>query len=642
MTDPLPAITIPADLLPADGRFGCGPSKVRPEAVDALAAAAASYLGTSHRQATVRFTVSQLRNGLAELFALPDGYEIMLGNGGTDRLLGRRHLRPDRAAQPAPQLRRVLVQVRRRPAGRPAPRRARDHRVAGRAPTPRPGPSEAVDAYALTHNETSTGVAMPLRPARRVPTTTPSCVVDATSAAGGLRFDPPQVDVYYFAPQKCLASDGGLWLAAVSPAAVERIERLAGIGPLDPGVARPRHRPRQLPQGPDLQHPGAGHVFLAVAAGRVDQRQRRPRVGGRRAATGRPRPSTRWAEASAYATPVRGRRRPSAATWSPPSTSTTRSTPTWSRKVLRANGIVDTESYRKLGRNQLRIAMFPAIDPDDVEALTPASTTWWRPSAEPTRAIGAACIGQTASGRTLVDGAGSRATGGCACRRLAEVRAQLTGPGGAVRGRPPRWSTASRCRSTRTASRTCAPSPRSPPLRGDEQPFIVYGDRRIGFGEFFGLANSASAALRDRFGLGHGDRVAVLSANNPEWCLASGPRSTSARSSSGSTAGGRPTRSSTACRTAGAKVLVADRKRFERIADELDELPDLEARVPDRRRPRRLRPDDPRLHRFDELTTEPDRRLPRRRRSTRTTTPSSSTRAAPPAGPRARSRPTAT
>ncbi|MFM7063800.1 MAG: phosphoserine transaminase, partial [Actinomycetes bacterium] len=210
-----PDISLPDDLLPADGRFGCGPSRVRPDAIDMLNGSAGHFLGTSHRQAAVQFKVSELRNGLAEMFALPDGYEVLLGNGGTTAFwdiatfglveersqhlhFGEFSSKFGKAVQAAPHL------------GEPEIISAEpgDHPVAvGRS---------GIDAYALTHNETSTGVAMPL--ARPDGADDDALVlVDATSAAGGLRWDPNQVDVYYFAPQKCLASDGGLWLAAVSP-----------------------------------------------------------------------------------------------------------------------------------------------------------------------------------------------------------------------------------------------------------------------------------------------------------------------------------------------------------------------------------------------------------------------------------------
>ena len=366
MTEPLPAISIPRDLLPADGRFGCGPSKIRPEAVNALNSVASSYLGTSHRQATVQFTVSQLRNGLAEMFALPDGYEILLGNGGstlfwdvaTFGLIEQRsqHLsfgefssKFGAAAKAAPHL--------------------DDPEIIESAPGTRPHAhaTEGIDTYALTHNETSTGVSMDIR--RPVGIADDALVVvDATSAAGGLRFEPSQVDVYYFAPQKCLASDGGLWLAAVSPRAIERIERIAASGrwmpaSLDLSIALENSRKDQTYNTPAL-----ATIFLAV-----QQVEWVNNNGGLEWAAGRCDRSAHtmysWAQAADYASPF---------VVNPADRSHVVATidldetidATIVSKLLRANGIVDTESYRKLGRNQLRMAMFPAIDPADVEALT--------------------------------------------------------------------------------------------------------------------------------------------------------------------------------------------------------------------------------------------------------------------------------
>jgi phosphoserine aminotransferase len=361
-----PKIDIPAELLPADGRFGCGPSKVRPEAVEALAAAGRTYLGTSHRQDTVRYMVSRLRNGLAELFALPDGYEVILGNGGstvfwdiaTFGLIEERSLHASfgefsskfaSASKAAPFLADPVV-------------------VASDPGTHPTVPSDAdVDLYALTHNETSTGVAMRLT--RPVGAAEGQLVaVDATSAAGGLRFDPAQTDVYYFAPQKCLASDGGLWLAAVSPAAIERIERIGASDRWIPEslsltVALDNSRKDQTYNTPAL-----ATVFLAVqqvewindngglnwAAGRCDQSA--GTIYG-------------WAAASSYATPFvadEAQRSHVVATIDLDESVDAAMV----SKVLRANDVVDTEAYRKLGRNQIRVALFPAIDPTDVAALT--------------------------------------------------------------------------------------------------------------------------------------------------------------------------------------------------------------------------------------------------------------------------------
>jgi phosphoserine aminotransferase len=362
----LPQITIPADLLPADGRFGCGPSKVRPEAVEALAKEAGEYLGTSHRQGTVKFMVSRLRNAVAELFALPDGYEVILGNGGTTAFwdaavfgliehksqhltFGEFSSKFAECATRAPFI--------------------EDPTVIASAPGTAPTPSAetGVDLYAFTHNETSTGVATPIV---RPHGTDPGALVavDATSAAGGLRFDAAETDIYYFAPQKCLASDGGLWIAAISPTAVERIERIAQSdrwipASLDLGIALDNSRKDQTYNTPAL-----ATIFLAV-----HQMEWINQNGGLGFSSGRCDASAdvvySWAEASEYATPFVA---------DPDLRSHVVATidladdiaATDVSKILRANGVVDTESYRKLGRNQLRIALFPAIDSDDVAQLT--------------------------------------------------------------------------------------------------------------------------------------------------------------------------------------------------------------------------------------------------------------------------------
>ncbi len=359
-------ITIPTDLLPADGRFGCGPSKVRPEAVAALAEAGRDYLGTSHRQHTVKYMVSRLRNGLAEMFALPDGYEIMLGNGGstvfwdiaTFGLIDRRsqHLtfgefssKFGQAAAAAPFLDDPVI-------------------IKSEVGThPLPIVDDAIDTYALTHNETSTGVSMPLvRPTGSEGKAI--VLVDATSAAGGLRFDASQTDVYYFAPQKCLASDGGLWLAAVSPAAIERIEKIGASGRWIPESLSLTTALDNSRKDQTYNTPALATVFLAV-----QQVEWVNDNGGLHFAASRCDRSAEimysWAEASSYASPF---------VTNPDERSHVVATIDFDdavsadevNKVLRANGIVDTDSYRKLGRNQIRVAMFPAIDPEDVEALT--------------------------------------------------------------------------------------------------------------------------------------------------------------------------------------------------------------------------------------------------------------------------------
>jgi phosphoserine aminotransferase len=362
---PIPDIRIPAELLPADGRFGCGPSKVRPEALAALAATGTSYLGTSHRQPAVRSVVGRLRRGLADLFHLPDGYEVVLGNGGTTvfwdaacfGLIDRRsqHLsfgefssKFAACATAAPWLDDPDV-IESEP---------------GTHPDPKPAPG--VDLYALTHNETSTGVAMPI--ARPHGADSAALVaVDATSGAGGIPVDPAEFDVYYFAPQKSFASEGGLWLALCSPAAVDRIERVAASG-------------RYIPPSIDLK--------IALDNSRLDQTYNTPALatlflladqvewmlagGGLAAMAARSRRSADvlygWAEASSYATPFvadPADRSPVVGTIDLDGVDAITVS-----KVLRANGIVDTESYRRLGRNQLRIGMFPAVETDDVARLT--------------------------------------------------------------------------------------------------------------------------------------------------------------------------------------------------------------------------------------------------------------------------------
>lgn len=358
-----PQISLSAGLLPRDGRFGCGPSKVRIEALDALAATGGRYLGTSHRQPGVKSVVARLRAGLRSLFSLPDGWEVLLGNGGSTvfwdiatfglirsrsehLVFGEFSSKFATAAAAAPHLEDPVV-VESRPGTHPA--------VAA---------DPSVDTYALTHNETSTGVMMHLtRPAGDG-----LVVVDATSAAGGLRWDPNEVDVYYFAPQKCFAADGGLWVALCSPAALERITALKASGrwmpaSLDLAIARENSAADQTYNTPAL-----ATLFL------FDQQlQWLLGNGGLEWAAGRCERSARilyeWAEASTYARPY---------VEQPDERSTVVGTIDLDDRfdaktvsaVLRANGIVDTDSYRKLGRNQLRIGMFPAVDPDDVEALT--------------------------------------------------------------------------------------------------------------------------------------------------------------------------------------------------------------------------------------------------------------------------------
>ena len=359
-------IQIPADIKPADGRFGSGPSKVRTEALDALAATGTSLLGTSHRQAPVRNLVGRVREGVRELFSLPDGYEVILGNGGstafwdiaTHGLIERKsqHLsfgefssKFAKAAKLAPWLDEPTV-------------------ISSEPGThPEPQAEAGVDVYGLTHNETSTGVAAPLK--RVAGADEGSLVlVDATSGAGGLPVDITETDVYYFAPQKSFAADGGLWLAAFSPAALERAARVHASG---------RHVPEffSLPTAIDnsLKNQTYNTPALTTLFLLADQLDWINGQGGLDWAVGRTADSSSrlygWAEKASYATPFVA---------DPAKRSQVVGTIDFSddvdasavAKVLRANGIVDTDPYRKLGRNQLRIAMFPAVEPADVEALT--------------------------------------------------------------------------------------------------------------------------------------------------------------------------------------------------------------------------------------------------------------------------------
>jgi phosphoserine aminotransferase len=365
MGEPTAEIAIPHDLRPGDGRFGCGPSKVRQEAVDALAKAGHDYLGTSHRQAPVRFMVGSLRNGIAEMLNLPDGYEVLLSNGGTTAfwdvasfgLIERRsqHLSFGEFSSKFAAVTKAAPFL-------------DDPSVISSDPGTHPeAVADAdVDAYCLTHNETSTGVAMTI--------TRPDgagddqlVLVDATSAAGGLRVDMSEADVYYFAPQKCLASDGGLWLAAVSPRALERIERIAASGRWVPAFFDLPAVVDNSRKDQTYNTPALATIFLAA-----QQVEWVNGNGGLEWAAQRCDRSAsaiyEWAEASSYATPFVA---------NPAERSHVVATidlegadaPTVS-DVLRRNGIVDTDSYRKLGRNQLRVALFPAIEPDDVVALT--------------------------------------------------------------------------------------------------------------------------------------------------------------------------------------------------------------------------------------------------------------------------------
>ena len=360
------SIEIPAALLPQDGRFGAGPSKIREAQLDALVATGRSYLGTSHRQASVRDVVGRVRSGLRELFALPEGYEVLLGNGGATEFwdiatfglirersqhctFGEFSSKFAQAASAAPFL------------GAPS-------LVTSSTGThPVPVAEAGIDLYALTHNETSTGVMMPVR---RVEGADDDALVavDATSGAGGLPVDAAQFDVYYFSPQKCFASDGGLWFALMSPAALERVAAIKTSGRWVPAsydltIAIENSRLDQTYNTPALStiHLMMSQVEWLNAQGGLDWAVARTADSSHRLYT--------WAEKTPYT---------SCFVTEPAERSQVIGTIDFDAavdavevaKVLRANGLVDTEPYRKLGRNQLRIAMFPAVEPDDIEALT--------------------------------------------------------------------------------------------------------------------------------------------------------------------------------------------------------------------------------------------------------------------------------
>jgi phosphoserine aminotransferase len=359
-------IVIPDNLKPRDGRFGCGPSKIRPEALASLTAPGSNYiLGTSHRQKPVKNVVKSVREGLNSLFSLPEGYEVILGNGGStafwdiatfglieDRsqhlVFGEFSSKFASAAKEAPFLGEPTV-IKSEPGTHPA------------------AVAEAgIDVYALTHNETSTGVAMQIK--RPAGTDGALVLVDATSAAGGLDVDAKEFDTYYFAPQKSFASDGGLWLALMSPAAIARAEKI---------------------KASDRWIPAFFDLGIAIENSRLDQTYNTPALitlmlldeqikwmntnGGLKFAAGRSADSASrlygWAEKTSYTTPF---------VTDPAQRSKVVATINFDDAIdatkvaasLRANGIVDTEPYRKLGKNQLRIGMFPAVDPSDIDALT--------------------------------------------------------------------------------------------------------------------------------------------------------------------------------------------------------------------------------------------------------------------------------
>jgi phosphoserine aminotransferase len=357
-------LTIPADLKPTDGRFGCGPSKVRPEQLQALAAAG-DLFGTSHRQAPVKNLVGRVRDGLRQLFSLPDGYEVILGNGGSTAfwdaaafgLIDKRSLHLTYGEFSS----KFASCVVKNPfVGDPIIVKADP----GSAPKPQSDPS--VDLIAWAHNETSTGVAVPVQ--RPDGSGDALIAVDATSAAGGLPVDITDVDAYYFAPQKNFAGDGGLWIALLSPAALARVEAIAASGRWVPDFLSLPIAVDNSTKNQTYNTPAIGTLILLaeqidwlLGNGGLDWAVKRTADSSQRLYS--------WAEASTFATPF---------VTDPELRSQVVGTVDFSddvdaaavAKVLRANGVVDTEPYRKLGRNQLRVGMFPAVEPDDVSALT--------------------------------------------------------------------------------------------------------------------------------------------------------------------------------------------------------------------------------------------------------------------------------
>jgi phosphoserine aminotransferase len=358
-------LTIPDDIKPGDGRFGSGPSKVRPEQLQALSTSAAALFGTSHRQAPVKDLVGRVRNGLRDYFSVPDGYEVVLGNGGATAfwdaaafgLIDKRSLHLSYGEFSS----KFASAVTKNPfVGEPIVIKADP----GSAPEPQSDPS--VDVIAWAHNETSTGVAVPVK--RPEGSGDALILIDATSGAGGLPVDIADTDAYYFAPQKNFASDGGLWLAILSPAALGRIEAIAGSGRWVPDFLSLPIAVENSLKNQTYNTPASGTLVLLaeqidwlLGHGGLDWAVKRTADSSQRLYS--------WALDRPYTTPFVAE---------PRLRSQVVGTIDFNddidaaavAKVLRANGIVDTEPYRKLGRNQLRVAMFPAVDPDDVTALT--------------------------------------------------------------------------------------------------------------------------------------------------------------------------------------------------------------------------------------------------------------------------------
>ena len=357
-------LSIPSDLLPRDGRFGSGPAKVRPESLTALAATGTSLMGTSHRQPPVKRLVAEVKVGLEELFALPEGYEVVFGNGGATQFW-------DIAVSSLIRRRSAHASFGEFSAKFAAAAKAAPHLAAPSVVTADagsvvvPAAVEDADVYAWPHNETSTGA---IAPVRRVPGAADDAlmVIDGTSAAGGTRIDVAETDVYYFAPQKSFGSEGGLWFALLSPAALDRVAEIAATERWIPATLSLATAVQNSRADQTLNTPAIATLFLmreqltwlnaqgglAYAAQRTDDSSSRLYA---------------WAEAAPYATPFvtePALRSPVVGTIDFEGVDAAEIA-----RVLRANGVVDTEPYRKLGRNQLRVGMFPNVDPEDVSAL---------------------------------------------------------------------------------------------------------------------------------------------------------------------------------------------------------------------------------------------------------------------------------
>lgn len=358
--------TLPSDLIPADGRFGCGPSKVRPEQLQAIQDHA-DIMGTSHRQAGVKDVVGSVREGLSELFSLPEGYEIILSLGGATAFWDSAAfglIRNKSAHLTYGEFSGKFASVSKKAPWLDEPQ------VVAAEPGTAPSPSELdgtdADLVGWAHNETSTGAMVPVTR----PNTEALVAIDATSGAGGLPVDMNEADVYYFSPQKCFASDGGLWLAAFSPAALDRVEEIAATDRFIPAFLDLKTAVDNSRKNQTYNTPAVGTLLMLD-----NQVQWMNANGGLDGMVKRTTESSsilyKWAENRAEATPFVA---------DPKSRSLVVGTIDFSddidaaaiAKILRANGILDTEPYRKLGRNQLRIGMFPAIDPSDIEKLTGA------------------------------------------------------------------------------------------------------------------------------------------------------------------------------------------------------------------------------------------------------------------------------